>query len=304
MKKFFEILGFVFTALLTVIVAFSLLGKHKREGNLAFPSTEGVLRTYKDAPQEKAKRRPELSDYAKRSSEGENINNIEFSKSARSERELPQLPKISKTPGKATAPTSARETGIETPDVADLLQDRSFVKNMMQEWKGLVADAAEQHSLQPAALMAHVLVQSYTDVYSKAQMRKDATRHAGDVVMGADAAARRYEQGATVQQVMRHFRLAQYFPAEVPQPRTAYAGMGAGAKKAAPALTPRTVTNTSSEVSKNQRTGAGRTHQFKEMVAKEYGAKDWKAFESKGDAAAKSKAEKRAKMLSTASVIR
>jgi hypothetical protein len=283
MKKFFELLGFLCTAAITAFVVFSMLGKQERERSTPSTASSSVrMRPSKDAPRE------EMAE-------------IEFSKSARRAEELPQLPKISKKNVQAPS-TPAPDNGIENPEIANLLTDRAFAKNMIQEWKGAVTDAAEQHSLQAAALMAHILVQSYTDVYSKAQLRRDAARHAGDVVMGADAAARRYAQGAMVQQVMQGLRLAQYFPQEQEAQRTVYAGVGSGAgKKTSAALAPKATT--SAAITTTAR-GAGRSEHFKAMVAKEYGAKDWKALQNQADAKTKAKAEKRAKMLSTASVIR
>jgi hypothetical protein len=120
------------------------------------------------------------------------------------------------------------------------------------------------------------------------------------VVMSADAAAKRYDKGWSVREVMSRYNMAQYFPEPV---ETAYAGMGKNARKAAPALSAKSgATAPVTTVSKQN--GQGRSANFKDMVAKEHGAKDWKSLESKADAATKAKAEKRAKMLTTASIIR
>jgi hypothetical protein len=221
---------------------------------------------------------------------------------------LPELPKISKKNAKTAPAPEVNESGIEAGNLEDLYTDRSFVNTVISKWKNTVADAAEQNSLKPEALMAHVVVQCYLTDYTKAQLYKDAARHAGDAVMSADAAAKRYDKGWSVQQLMRRYNMAQQFEEVEEAPRTAYAGVGSTAKSAgstkkmAPALAAAKTANTEAVVTK--RTAAGRSGNFKDMVAKEYGAKDWNTLQSKADAATKAKAEKRAKMLTTASIIR
>ena len=286
MKNIFEFLGFVFTAIISGFFIFTMIGRNDRQSSSN--GREAMV----------SEKKINIDDA------------MTVARSARSERELPELPKISKKNTKSIPTPNApevNESGIESNDLQDLSNDRAFVNNVVKKWKNAVTDAAEQNNLKPEALMAHVVVQCYLDDYTKTQLFKDAARHAGDAVMSADAAAKRYDKGQNVQQLMRRYNMAQYFPEAVEETQTAYAGMGSAAKgvaaskKAAPALTAKTsaVTNTAT-----QQRGAGRTVNFKDMVAKEYGAKDWNTLQGKADAATKAKAEKRVKMLATASIIR
>jgi len=284
MKNIFEFLGFIFTAIISGFFIFTMIGRTDRKSS-------GMERE------------------AMVSQKKINVDEaMTVPRSARSERELPELPKISKKNAKsAPAPApEVNESGIETADLQDLYNDRAFVNNTIKKWKNTVTDAAEQNSLKPEALLAYVVVQCYVNDYTKTQLYKDAARHAGDVVMSADAAAKRYDKGWSVQQLMRRYNMAQYFPEAEEAPQAAYAGVGsaakgvAAAKKAAPALTVKANTVTTAGAQR----GAGRAVNFKDMVAKEYGAKDWNALQGKADAATKAKAEKRVKMLATASMIR
>lgn len=183
-----------------------------------------------------------------------------------------------------------------------LYNDQDFVYESVKKWRSAVADMADEYNVKPQVLLAHAVVQSYLGDYSKGQLRQDAAQHAGDQVMGAGAAAKRYKFGWSVQKVMEQHRMDQYFAAAMPtatasaEPRMVSAKNtsakgGASARPSAPKVTP---------TAKNAPMEEG----FKAMVAKEYGFSTWSGLERLADSDMKAEAQRRVRSMMLAARVK
>lgn len=274
MKNFFEFFGFLSTACISGLLVFMFIGRTERKGDV-----KDFLTSAKNVSSESTE--SALGSARKKSS-----------------RELPDLPKISRNKMGAARETSTAPASEVA--LSELYNDADFVSGTIKKWKGAVAEASESYSLKPQVLMAHVLVQSYLGDYSKIQLNRDAAKHAGEQVMSVDAAAKRYPNSWSVKTLVRQYALAKYFPEAVetaaearmiaPVAHSNVASTAKGVKniKTLPRLTNRPA----------EKRNSAREEGFQKMVAKEYGAADWKTV------AQNEKAKKKVKMLATASRIK
>jgi hypothetical protein len=181
-----------------------------------------------------------------------------------------------------------------------LYNDDAFVASAIKQWKNMVADVADEYNVKPEVLLANAIVQSYVGDYSKSALRQDAAQHAGDRVMSAASAAKRYTFGWTVQKMTEQHQLNRYFATEIPVASASADRMvsaknsakkGSASQPSTPKVTPNTQNNPAEEG-------------FKNMVAKEYGFNTWSGLQRLADADMKADATRRVKSLMMAARIK
>ena len=276
MKNVFELFGFLSMACISAAIIFILMGKkdllNTASASAGAPDLYGEVAEAPGSPKSVTK--------GARDSYASDSGSARRAKSSRDE-----------------AASAAPEERLKS-----LYNDQDFVYESVKKWRSAVADMADEYSVKPQVLLAHAVVQSYLGDYSKGQLRQDAAQHAGDQVMAAGAAAKRYKFGWSVQKVMEQHRLEQYFAAAMPtasasaEPRmtsakNATAKGGSSAKPSAPKVTP---------TAKNAPMEEG----FKAMVAKEYGFSTWSGLERLADSDMKAEAQRRVRSMMLAARVK
>lgn len=272
MKNFFEFFGFISMACISAALIFIFIGG-KKDG-LKGGSKEGYL--------------SEISA-------GADIPNAPRAISGRSQRSSTGNAKRDMASHATASPEMAPEERLKS-----LYNDESFIGATAKQWKGLVRDAADEYNVKPQVLLAHVLVQSYLDDYSREDLYTDAARHAGERVKPVAAAIKGYRYGWTMQKLLNEYDLTRYFPEESAI-TTAAASAGTSRKSAERSnLASKGMVNTSAPVAKTNPVEEG----FKNMVAKEYGFASWAGMQKLADPDTKSEASRRVKSLMMASRVR
>jgi hypothetical protein len=281
MQNFFSFLGFIFTSMLCGALFFILVGRDKgqRGGEelTAGDRTEAGL----DMPEPLAmtpiagERAPKRGTSAK----GKKVDRAY----------APETPAI-------------EDEGLEEADLKKLYADASFVQKTARQWKERVREASEMHNIRPQALLAHVIVQTYIDRgYSDREFRRDLGAHAGDRVMPYNAAVSSYPNGWSVNYIATKYDLLQHFPART-SPRIAVVSSStakgeASVKKTAAALP---------SASKERRLAASspRESSLRDMVAQQYGFKNWTDLQQRARPTVRTQAENKVKGMKPAMMIR
>jgi hypothetical protein len=249
MKNFFELFGFLSTACISAAIIFIFMGKKdglKGDTKDALTSEYSVVADAPNAPRSVTK--------------GTRDNYASDSGSAR------------RAKGNREESVSASSNVAADERLKSLYNDGDFVAETTKKWKSAVADVADEYNVKPQVLLANVIVQSYLGSYSKSQLNQDAAQHAGDRVMPASNAAKRYKFSWSIQKVMDQHNLSRFFAAEIPTASASSSRMvsaknssAKGAVAAKPSASKVTAT------AKNDPMEEG----FKNMVAKEYGFGSW-----------------------------
>ena len=272
MKNFFEFFGFLSTACISAALIFIVIGGKKDSfGSSAkggFLSEIGADADIEDAPRS-------ISDRPMRSNS-----------SSSSKREI--------STRKGTESTDQRSAEER---LKSLYSDQDFVTATAKQWKSRVRDAADEYNVKPQVLLAHVLVQSYLNDYSQAQLQRDAARHAGERVKPTATAIKGYKYGWSMQKIMNEYDLLRYFPEEAP---TAAAAVPSLRKTAEKKMVSKGIAKSSAPVAKNNPVEEG----FKSMVSKEYGFASWAGLQKLADPDTKLEAARRVKSLMMGSRVR
>ncbi len=273
MKNFFEFFGFLSTACISAALIFIFIGKKdglKSDSKGGFLTEMGADAEIPDAPRS-------ISDRPMRS------NSVAGNKRDRSNRP------------DASAPELAPEERLKS-----LYNDNEFVTSTAKQWKGLVQDAADEYNVKPQVLLAHVLVQSYLNEYSRTQLYNDAARHAGERVKPTSAAIKGYRYSWSMQKLLNEHDLTRYFPEDIAASRTVAASVGNTSRKLAPSAGTKSTSKSSAPMAKTNPLEEG----FKNMVSKEYGFTSWAGLQKLADPETKSEAARRVKSLMMASRVR
>lgn len=278
MKNFFELFGFLSMACISAAIIFIFMGK-----------SDGLKGGMKDALTSEYSVVSDAPNAPKSVTKGVRDSYASDSGSARR----------AKGSREAAAPAMSNVNAEER--LKSLYNDGDFVYETVKKWKAAVADIADEYNVKPEALLANVVVQSYLGEYSKSQLNQDAAQHAGDRVMPAASAAKRYKFGWSIQKVMEQHQLNRYFASEVPTASASASRMvsaknvsAKGGTVAKPSASKVTAT------AKNDPVEEG----FKNMVAKEYGFGTWNGLQRLADAEMKSDAQRRVRSLMMAARIK
>ena len=273
MKNFFEFFGFLSAAGMSAVVIFLFIGKK-----------EGLRGADKDT---------RVSEY--------NISN---------EADMPDRPRaIALHPAKGSKSASRKEKAVQQEEersqsaseqLKNLYDDAEFVSSTAKQWKSTVRDVAEDYNVRPQVLLAHVMVQSYLGNYSKNQLKRDASQHAGEQIKSVNAALKTYPYGWSMQKLMQQYDLMRYFPEEVP---VASASLHMMPEKK---MTPKTVSKSAGKPAAQPAASAVSPAEdgFRNMVAKEYGFSSWTGLQRLADPETKTEAQKRVKRLMLAARIK
>ncbi len=269
MKNFFELFGFLSTACISAAIIFIFMGKKdglKGDTKDALTSEYSVVADAPNAPRSVTK--------------GTRDNYASDSGSAR------------RAKGNREESVSASSNVAAEERLKSLYNDGDFVAETTKKWKSAVADVADEYNVKPQVLLANVIVQSYLGSYSKSQLNQDAAQHAGDRVMPASNAAKRYKFSWSIQKVMDQHNLSRFFAARNPNSlRFELPGWflqktprqkGVAAKSSASKVT---------ATAKNDPVEEG----IKNMVAKEYGFGSWTGLQRLADPDMKAEAQRRVK---------
>lgn len=272
MKNFFEFFGFLSAAGMSAVLIFLFIGKK-----------EGLKGLDKDRL----------------------VSSMNISDDAN----MPEAPRaISMHPSKSSSKTSVRKEKQVREVVAEqsaseklrfLYDDAEYVSTTAKQWKSAVKDAAEEYSIKPQILMAHVLVQAYTGAYSKSQLKRDAVQHAGERVKPLSSALKTYPYGWSMQKVMQQYDLLRYFPEEMP---TASASVRMTPEKKMVAKGETKSVKATAPAAKPQVSAV--EDGFRVMVAKENGFSSWAGLQRLADPDTKADAQKRVKRLMMAARIK
>ncbi len=272
MKSLFELVGFVATALFSGFLVFTYVGHSKKTA--ARSTNEPFISENNSSSQRMAP--AELP---------------EISKNRKGQASAASSPK-----SKIAAP--AMPVGNESEKLRNLYNDASFIQNTARKWKDAVADAADEYTLRPELLLAHIAIKSYTGNYSKADFNYDVAEHAGDLSASFTAASKKYEHAWSVGKIAQQYNLAQHFPnsspatAMVPKKsvRAAEANFGTSSstKKAAIAQP---------QSGKPQAGISAAEAGFRDMVAKDEGYTSWAGLQRLADEETKQQAAQRVKRL-------
>jgi len=278
MKNFFELFGFLSMACISAAIIFIFMGK---KDFLKSDVKEGLVSEYTvaaDAP-----------GSPKSVTKGVRDSYASDSGSAR------------RAKGTREANVPAMSTVAAEERLKSLYNDASFVAEIVKKWKATVADVADEYNVKPQVLLAHVAVQSYLGGYSKNQLMQDAAQHAGDRVMSAASASKRYKFGWSIQKLVDQHNLGRYFAEEMPT-------------AAASATRMTTAKNVSAKGTSHVKTAAPKVvatakndpveEGFRNMVAKEYGFGSWNGLQRLADPEMKSEATRRVKSLILAARIK
>jgi hypothetical protein len=272
MKNFFEFFGFLSAAGMSAVVIFLFIGKK-----------EGLRSGISD---------PMKSEH--------NISD---------ESDMPERPRaIALHPAKSSKGSAKKERIVQDETAADqsagerlkyLYDDAEFISTTAKQWKSTVKDVAEDYNVKPQVLLAHVIVQSYVGNYSKSQLKRDASQHAGEQIKSVASALKTYPYGWSMQKVMQQYDLLRYFPEEMPvasaslhmmpEKKMAPKGETKGSRPAAQSTAPQV-----SAVEDG----------FRVMVAKENGFSSWAGLQRLADPETKADAQKRVKRLMLAARIK
>lgn len=269
MKNIFELFGFISMACISAAIIFMLMGKKEAATTAAFGDKPNL---YSEVP--------ETPGMPKSVTKGARGNYASDSGSARRSRD---------------ARESAASTAAPEERLRALYADEDFVYQAVKKWRSAVSDLADEYNVKPQALLANAVIQSYLGDYSSAQLKQDAARHAGDRVLPAANAAKRYAYAWSVQKVMEQNNLGRYFPEETRSVAAAVPERMVSAKNASAKSSPKTTAT--AKVSPVE-TG------FRNMVAKEYGFSSWTGLERLAEPDVKADAERRVKSLLMASRIK
>ncbi|MBL7826236.1 MAG: hypothetical protein JNJ57_06355 [Saprospiraceae bacterium] len=278
MKSIFELFGFLSMACISAAIIFILMGKKDILTAASVDAKPDLYGEVADAP-----------GSPKSVTKGSKGNYDSDSGSARRAKS-----------NRAEAASDNRVAPEER--LKSLYNDQDFVHATVNKWRGDVSDMADDYNVKPQVLLAHVVVQSYLGEYGKGDLKRDAAQHAGDRVMTATAAAKRYEFGWSVQKVMEQNRFDQYFAEEV---ATASAGVPTRmvSSKNVAAKPESTSRNHSVKVTPTAK-NAPMEEGFKSMVAKEYGFATWAGLERLADADMKTEAQRKVKSLMLAARVK
>lgn len=279
MKNFFELFGFLSTACISAAIIFIFMGKKdilKGNDKDALVSEYSVVADAPNAPRSVTK--------GSRDSYASDSGSARRAKGSRD----------------VSAPSESNVAAEER--LKALFNDGSFVSETVKKWKSIVADVADEYNVKPQVLLANVVVQSYLGGYSKSQLNDDAAQHAGDRVMPASSAAKRYKFAWSIQKVMEQHNLGRYFVEEEIPTASASSSRMVSAKNtsakgvAASKPSAQKVTATA----KNDPIEEG----FKNMVAKEYGFGSWTGMQRLADPDMTAEAKRRVRSLMMASRIK
>jgi hypothetical protein len=278
MKGFFELLGFASTALISGFLVFSYVGQKK---NADKPNLKEMT----------------AANFSNSSSELPELRQISSSQG---------VPKQQKKGPKDLSPnyatekkTLAVESASVTEKLKNLYADEDFVVSVAKKWKKQVADASETHSVKPQLLLSNVIVKSYLGNYSTSDFNRDVSEHAGDLALPTSTALKSYDYSWSVGKIAQQYNLTKYFPAPTP----------VAVAKVAPSYNAATVAKKTTAAAQRQKAKPQATvspveAEFREMVAKEEGFTSWQGLQRLGDLDTKKNAERRVKMLMSASRVR
>jgi hypothetical protein len=275
MKGFFELLGFASTALISGFLVFSYVGQKKNADKADLTAAKsyetssalpklGAVSSSNSISKEKKKVAPEVG--------------VNYA---------------------AEKKTLAVESASVTEKLKNLYADEAFVNSVAKKWKNQVADASETHSVKPQLLLSNVIVKSYLGNYSAADFNRDVSEHAGDLALPTSAALKSYDYSWSVGKVAQQYNLTKYFPAPTP----VVAAKVTPSYKA-PAVVKKMTVAAPQQKAKPQATVSPVETDMREMVAKEEGFTSWQGLQRLGDLDTKKNAERRVKMLMSASRVR
>ncbi len=277
MKSFFELLGFVATALVSGFLVFSYIG-HSKNANKN-DGQELVAAYNTDESQELPQLQP-------------------VSSSSRISKEKKKSSKGAAAAYPVEKKTLAIESASVTERLRTLYSDDDFVIATAKKWKKHVAEASETHSLKPHLLLSNVIVQSYLGDYTARDFNRDVSEHAGDLAVPASTAVKSYDYAWSVGKVAQQYNLTKYFPAAAP-----IAAAKATPSFKAPAKSKKASTAAPQQKSKQAAVSPAEAG-FREMVAKEEGFSSWQGLQRLGDIDTKKNAERRVRTLMSAVRVR
>lgn len=279
MKNVFELFGFISMACISAAIIFMFMGKKDISAAAAMGDKPNLYSEVAETPgMPKSVTKGIRGNYSSDSGSARRLNNTQESG--------------------ARASTVAPEERLRA-----LYADGDFVYEAVKKWRSAVSDMADEYNVKPQALLANVLVQSYLGNYTTAQLQQDAARHAGDRVMPAANAAKRYPFAWSVQKVMEQNHLDRYFNEEVHTAAAAVPDRMISAKYATGTkgiATPKVSAPKVVATAKNSPVEEG----FRNMVAKEYGFTSWTGLERLAEPEVKNEAEHRVKSMLMASRIK
>lgn len=273
MKGLFELVGFLATALFSGFLVFTYVGHSKKSASRT--SNEALVAEYNTSGQRTAP--ADLHSISK--------NRKETARTAAEPSSKQIMP---------AAPNTA-----ETKALRNLYNDNAFVSTTARKWREAVASAAEENTLHPQLLLAHVIIKTYSGNYSRRDFERDVAEHAGDLRTNAANASKRYEQAWSVNKLTQDHDLAKYFPnsaapatALVPQKAPRAAAAHFGSANAAPKTS-----IAQPQKGKPQAGTSAAEAGFREMVAQDEGFSSWAGMQKLADEETKQKAAQRVKRL-------
>lgn len=278
MKNIFELFGFLSMACISAAIIFVVMGK---KDALTKSLPEGMETEYSVV--DEAPNAPKALTKGRRDSYASDSGSARRAKG-----------------GAETEPSGAANVAAEERLKA-LYNDNDFVMQAVKKWKSAVSDVADEYNAKPQVLLANAIVQAYLGAYSNSQLRQDAAQHAGDQVMSAANAAKRYKFSWSIQKVMEQHNLGRYFAAEIPTASASAARMATAKNSSAKssssvkASAPKTISNSHGDPVEEG---------FKNMVAKEYGFGSWTGLSRLADPDVKAEAQRRVRSLMLAARVK
>jgi hypothetical protein len=299
MKSIFELLGFLFTALITGVLAFLYIGHTKNT-----PKTEKTT----------------ISSFSK--------DGIEYENERTSLASVPSAPKrieqdiepialstparvsVGKTPEKSRKNIISEEKSTVLKESASdklkkIYEDETFVTTAIEKWRKKVADVSKENDIRPAFLLANCVAKSYLNTYTIKDFSNDVAQHISDNEEPANDAIKFYDNYNCLLRLVKLYDLELLFP-KVAKPIVAAKKDKKSDKKLKeitlkkapkipePTPTPKLVTTKENASEKS----------FREMVARQEGFETWQGLQFLADPETKRNAEKRVKLLASAASVK
>jgi hypothetical protein len=299
MKSIFELLGFLFTALITGVLAFLYIGHTKNA-----PKTEKAsISTFNNDGIEYENERASFATVpsAPRRIEQE-IASVTLSTPARMS--------VAKTPEKSKKSIVLEEKSTIVKEFAadklkKIYEDEAFVTTAIEKWRKKVADVSKENNIRPAYLLANCIAKSYLNTYSIKDFSNDVAQHISDAEEPANDAIKFYDNYNCLLRLVKLYDLESMFPkAAKPmvvskkdkkkEKKPQEISLKKVLKMSEPTLTPKLVTSKENASEKS----------FREMVARQEGFETWQGLQFLADPETKRNAEKRVKLLASAASVK
>jgi hypothetical protein len=297
MKSIFELLGFLFTALITGVLAFLYIGHSKNS-----PKTEKtVISSFnKDGIEYETAEATSFASVPK-------LKIKEPESSVYSPAQTPSLTNFEKRKKTVVEekPVWAKETSADK--LKKIYEDETFVQSAIEKWKKKVADASKENDIRPTFLLANCVVKSYLGNYAIKDFSNDIGQHISDVEEPANDAVKFYDNHNCILRLVKLYELEALFP-KIAKPiivsktkkvkeKERIVKETPSRKAIKPVIEAPIVKTTKSKELDSEKS-------FREMVARQEGFDTWQGLQFLADPETKKNAEKRVKLLASAARVK